>query len=102
MAKGQKFKEEITKKILEVFPNVIINGKEIRICGQEDGIEVQIKVGLTCAKENIDREGNAETITNNSELAFGDETPRAETNRTTEITDEERDNLKRLLESLGM
>ena len=40
-------------KILEVFPNSFINGKEIRICGNENGEEVQIKVTLTAAKENI-------------------------------------------------
>ena len=40
-------------KILEVFPNSFINGKEIRICGTENGEEVQIKVTLTAAKENI-------------------------------------------------
>lgn len=36
-----------------MFPNSFINGKEIRICGNENGEEVQIKVTLTAAKENI-------------------------------------------------
>lgn len=40
-------------KILEVFPNSFVNGKEIRICGNENGEEIQIKVSLTAAKENI-------------------------------------------------
>ena len=54
-------------KILEVFPNSFINGKEIRICGNENGEEVQIKVTLTAAKENIvnetvEKPGSAATI----------------------------------------
>ncbi len=38
---------------MEVFPNSFVNGKEIRICGNENGEEIQIKVSLTAAKENI-------------------------------------------------
>ena len=52
-ARGQELKNQIVNKILEVFPNSFINGKEIRICGNENGEEVQIKVTLTAAKENI-------------------------------------------------
>ena len=51
--RGQELKNQIVNKILEVFPNSFINGKEIRICGNENGEEVQIKVTLTAAKENI-------------------------------------------------
>lgn len=55
MAKGQQLKKEIQSKILEIFAGSFLynDGKEIRICGQEDGQEVQIKVTLTAAKENV-------------------------------------------------
>lgn len=52
-AKGQQSKDMIVKKLFEIFPNAFYNGKELRIPVLEDGSELQIKVGLTCAKENV-------------------------------------------------
>ena len=52
-ARGQKIKAQITQKILDTFDGSFINDKEIRICGEEDGYPIQIKVTLTAAKENI-------------------------------------------------
>ena len=55
MAKGQQLKKEIQNKILEIFPDSFLynDAKEIRICGYEGGELVQIKVTLTCAKDNV-------------------------------------------------
>lgn len=55
MAKGSESKIVIINKILEVFPGSFLcnDGKELRIPMNEEGAEVQIKVALTCAKENI-------------------------------------------------
>lgn len=53
MARGSESKVTVTNKILEVFPNAFVYGKEIRIPLVENGEEVQIKVALTCAKENV-------------------------------------------------
>ena len=56
MAKGQQFKKEVQSKILETFSGSFLynDAKEIRICGYENGEIVQIKVALTCAKENVE------------------------------------------------
>ena len=56
MARGQQFKKEVQNKILEAFPGSFLynDAKEIRICGSEAGEVVQIKVALTCAKENVE------------------------------------------------
>ena len=56
MAKGQQLKKEIQEKILQLFPQSFLynDAKEIRICGMEDGQPIQIKVALTCAKENVE------------------------------------------------
>lgn len=54
MAKGANAKIEVTKKILSTFENAFEYGKEIRIPVMEDGAMVQIKVTLTCAKENVE------------------------------------------------
>lgn len=53
MARGAIAKEEITKKIFEVFPNAFIVGKDIRIPINENGETVEIKIALTCAKDVI-------------------------------------------------
>ena len=56
MAKGQKSKEAVIEKILSSFEGAFLyNGnKEIRIPRTDDGELVQIKVSLTCAKENVE------------------------------------------------
>ena len=51
--RGAIAKEEITKKIFEVFPNAFIAGKDIRIPINENGETVEIKIALTCAKDVI-------------------------------------------------
>lgn len=53
-AQGTLLKQTITDKLLEAFPSSFINGKEIRICGIENGAEVQVKVTLTTAKTNVE------------------------------------------------
>ena len=60
-ARGSVSKEVIIKKIMEIFPEAfLVNGKELRIPMNEETGEVQIKVGLTAAKDNIPHEGGSE------------------------------------------
>lgn len=92
MPRGQSTKEKITKIILECFPNSFINGKEIRIAAQEDGEEVQIKVTLTAAKENVDHESN---------IAPSAEKPNM-ISSITEPTEEEIERVKELANKLGI
>lgn len=56
MAKGAAAKQEVLKKILATFEGAFTynDGKEIRIPCYEAGELVQIKVALTCAKENVE------------------------------------------------
>ena len=49
MARGSDEKEIVTQKILETFSNSFVYGKEIRVPVGD----VQIKITLTCAKENV-------------------------------------------------
>lgn len=97
MAKGSILKQEITNKILETFPGSFLynNGKEIRICGNENGELLQIKVALTCAKENVevDSDNNASTIAANNVI---------NDNVIVEPTQEEKDNVRRLMEALNL
>ena len=103
MAKGSQLKKEISSKILEMFPGSFLynDGKEIRICGQEDGMEIQIKVTLTAAKENVyfgqDNATPGEQITNfeNNESAIVEQ-------KTIQPTQEEKENVRKLMETFGL
>lgn len=61
MARGAIAKQEVQKKILEIFPGAFLynDNKEIRIPCQEAGESVQIKCVLTCAKENVEMGADA-------------------------------------------
>ena len=99
--KGTILKKEITDKILATFEGSFLynDGKEIRIPGLEDGQELQVKVALTCAKTNVSPNGEdmlpgedisrEESITNVSQTSI-------------EITQEEKDNIKKMMEVLGL
>ena len=52
-ARGTASKEQIISALQSLFPSAFSAGKEFRIPIVEDGEEVQIKVSLTAAKENI-------------------------------------------------
>ena len=104
MAKGSLAKEQIFEKMLEVFEGSFIynNGKELRIPWDEGNGEIQIKVALTCAKENVDPTGEVlpksaaaapvENYTNNF----------PEPKKMVEPTPEEKQNVEDLLKALGL
>lgn len=96
MAKGSILKQEITNKILETFPGSFLynNGKEIRICGNENGELLQVKVTLTCAKENVE-------VGNDNNIAIAANNV-VDNNVTVEPTQEEKDNVRRLMEALNL
>ena len=109
MARGQELKKEITKKILEFFPNSFLynDGKEIRICGQENGEEIQVKVTLTAAKENV--YSGQDNVTPGADIAEKGELTSSINNEETKIltnmffpSDEEKDNVKKLMQTFGL
>lgn len=55
-SRGSILKQEIAQKILAAFPGSFLynDGKEIRINGVEDGVQLQVKCVLTCAKTPVD------------------------------------------------
>ena len=93
MAKGSIAKEEITKKILEIFDGAFVNDKEIRIPWVENGETVQIKVALTCAKVNI--EGGAGVAPTQQTTSI----PAPEDRK---ITKTEKQEVNNLIEKLGL
>lgn len=108
-AKGSILKQEITKKILEAFPGSFLynDGKEIRINGSEAGVPLQIKVTLTAAKEAVENDNIVVTSSAGAPIKVSLEgaseikTINPEEKFPTEPTEEEKANLKMLLEGLG-
>lgn len=91
MAKGSTAKEEITKKILEVFQGSFPYDKEIRIPWEENGEQLQIKCVLTCAKVNVN-------AGNDTAIPTVDNTP----GQTNEITQEEKEKVVDLINKLNL
>ena len=101
MAKGAEEKQIVIDKIKEVFPEAFEYDKTIRIpIG-----DVQIKVALTCAKDNVKPGGDVAvpgvkatkvTITEGAEPVFED------VSAAVEPSAEELNAVSNLMESLGL
>ena len=101
--KGTIAKQEVTQKILETFPSAFQYDKEIRIPWVEDGVPVQLKLTLTAAKVAVGAGGD---------VAMPGEMPNAAAPIqedlvapkvvNIETSAEEKENLSKLLRSLGL
>ena len=101
MAKGAEEKQIVIDKIKEVFPEAFEYDKVIRIpIG-----DVQIKVALTCAKDNVEPGGDTEvpgvkatkvTIAEGAEPVFED------VSATIEPSQSELDAVSNLMSQLGL
>ena len=87
--------------ILKAFPGSFTYDKEIRIPFQEDGEDIQLKCVLTCAKVNVEPNGDiaipGEVSAN---INFEDSKPIEQ--KVVEPTQEEKDNVKKLMETFGL
>lgn len=103
--KGAQAKEEITKKILEIFPSAFQYDKEIRVNMMEDGQLTQIKLTLTAAKVMVNAGGDVampggaveEVAAAPAQATF--DAPKA---ANIETSAAEKENLSKLLRSLGL
>lgn len=101
--KGSILKKNITEKILEVFgDNAFLynDGKEIRICGTENGEALQVKCVLTCAKVNVESGSDTALPGDFPSPTNAPVTP--EKTGPVAPTDEEKANVARLLSKLGL
>ena len=101
MARGAVAKEQVFKKMLEVFDGSFMynSGKELRIPIDENGIPIQIKVTLTAAKDNV---SVGEEI---SAAVAKEEAPVSNfpaPKKKVEVTEEEKQNVEDLLKALGL
>lgn len=103
MAKGAKSKQEVAEAILKCFGDkaFLYNaGKEIRINTTEDGELVQIKIALTAAKTPV-TPGDEDAVP----MAAVDnkiEFEEVSKDKVTEVTPEEKANVKKMLQKLGL
>lgn len=98
--KGSAAKEYIFKTILNTFEGSFMynGGKEVRIPFNENGAEVQVKVTLTCAKENVAREdGDIPSL----DSAFPDPVSTAPA-PAIEVSEQEKANIAALMEKLNL
>lgn len=102
MARGAIAKEYIFNKLLEVFEGSFVynNGKELRIPYDEGNGEVQIKVALTCAKDNVSPNGEVERAAAVVETDAPSNFPAPK--KPVEPTEEEKQNVSDLLKALGL
>lgn len=102
MARGAKAKTIVNDIILKTFEGSFIYNKEIRVPIEEDGEIIQVKITLTAAKENViqGQENALPGIAANksNEINFEDN----KESTTIEPTEEEKQNVKDLLASLGL
>lgn len=102
MAKGQISKATATDIILKAFPGSFVYDKEIRLPFVEEGEEIQLKCVLTCAKTNV-IEGNENALpgeTSQNVINFENNSTSVESH--VEPTQEEKKNIKDLMEALGL
>ena len=102
MARGAEAKAKIQKQILEAFPGSFLynDAKEIRIPTPEGAEIVQIKVVLTCAKENV--ECGADAAIPGDFPAPKTQAPTPQRDTPVAPTEQEKANVSALLRSLGL
>lgn len=103
MAKGAESKTKIFEQLQKMFPDSFWNGpKEFRIPMEENGERVELKVTLTCAKENVGVSNSIDlSISNEPILNVEVGKSESDTTYSEEPTEEEMENIKNLAEALG-
>lgn len=101
MARGAVSKTKATEMILKAFPGSFTYDKEIRIPFQEDGEEIQLKCVLTCAKVNVEPNGDV-AIPGEVSADINFEDNKYIEEKAVEATQEEKDTVKRLMQTFGL
>ena len=111
MARGAIAKTEVINRIIKNFDGAFLynDGKEIRIPMLDNGEEVQIKVTLACAKENVAQgddnimPGEKTVESSDNEINFDNTTSTSQKEEVyIEPTEEEKQNVSDLLRRLGL
>ena len=101
MARGQISKTKATEIILKAFPGSFTYDKEIRIPFVEDGETIQLKCVLTCAKVNVEQNGDV-AIPGEASADINFEDGKSIEQKVIEPTQEEKENVRKLMETFGL
>ena len=101
MARGQISKTKATEVILKAFPGSFTYDKEIRIPFIEDGETIQLKCVLTCAKVNVEQNGDV-AIPGEASADINFEDGKSIEQKVIEPTQEEKENVRKLMETFGL
>lgn len=101
---GDICKERLTQAILDLYPgNAFIQDKNIYINFIEGGEKIQLKIAMTQPKSIIEASGMATIIEDTGNWDWNESTNKTvPTSVSAEITQEEQDNLRTLLEKLNL
>ena len=106
MARGTESKNQIFKKLREVYPDSFWEdeGKILRVPMLENGDRIEVKIQLTAAKTNLQNETpSAFADPGSSVIDLGKEMNEpGSAKKVTEVSDEEKANVSKLLASLGL
>lgn len=99
-AKGTESKNIIFAKLQEIFPKSFWEdqGKILRVPLDENGTRVEIKVTLTAAKNNL----KGDVVESAFKTAPSSVTENVSKNSVLEPTEEEKENVAKLIASLGL
>lgn len=103
MAKGAEAKDFVTKKIREIFQDDFIgsDGKKIYVWSTEGGEPMQVAISLTCPKVPFQADGvpaGAVEVAGGFDWSLNESAPEVPV----EITQEEKDNIQKLMVELGL
>lgn len=104
MAKGSQAKQEVFNKILATFPGSFMqDDKILRIPCIENGETVEIKVTLTAAKDILGAAAGPTATTESGTFDWGrEESSTVEAAAAAELSEEEKDHIKKMMEALGL
>jgi hypothetical protein len=104
MARGTESKNTVFAKLQEVFPASFWEdeGKILRIPLDENGSRVEVKVSLTAAKNNLGGESIPSAFNNAPSSEKIASTPIPINKPVLEPTQEEKENVAKLIASLGL
>lgn len=104
MIRGTESKNIVFAKLQEVFPGSFWEdqGKILRIPLDENGSRIEIKVTLTAAKTNLGEEGPVSAFNSSPVVNAIPDIPKIVNNPVLEPTEEEKENVSKLIASLGL
>lgn len=103
MARGSVAKEEVVKKLKDAFGADFIGeiDKKVYIWADDGGERVQIAISMTCPKNPV-ATINTKELNYNTGIDFTNEDTVVVAPENTEISDEEKANVRKLMQRMGL